>query len=313
MSRRAWVAFAAVSVVWGTPYLLIKIAVDGGMPPVALAFSRVVLGAVVLLAIAWRLGTLPTLRGRWRWLAAFGLAEIAIPFPMIAVGEQRVTSSTAAIVIATAPLLVALLAIRFEPAERVGGRRLCGLLVGLAGVAALVGLDVSADSGELLGVAAIFVAAAGYAVGPMVLKRHLADLDPIAAMGASLAIAALLLAPLAATSLPAVSPSGGALASVIVLGLLCTAFAMVLMAVLVDEAGPGRALVVTYVNPVIAVGLGVAFLGEAPGLGAVLGLLLILAGSWLATDGRLPSRAAAALCKRGPNRLGSADGSRNRP
>jgi drug/metabolite transporter (DMT)-like permease len=164
-------------------------------------------------------------------------------------------------------------------------------------VVALVGLDLATGSGELLGLAAVFVAAFGYSVGAMLLKRHLSDLDPIAAMGASLAIAGLALTPLAAATLPGSSPSEGALASVAVLGVLCTAAALVLMAVLIDEAGPGRAAVITYVNPVIAVGLGVVFLDESPGVGALAGLLLILAGSWLATDGRVPPRISARLAR----------------
>ncbi len=292
MSRRAWGAFAAVSVLWGLPYLFIKIADDGGMPPLVLAWSRVVLGAVVLLAIAWRAGTLPTLRGRAPWLAAFALAEIAIPFPMIAVGEQHVASSTAAILIATVPLLIAILGLRFEPSERLDRRRLLGLLVGLAGVAALVGLDFSGHGGELLGVGAVLIAACGYATGPLILKRHLIDLDPTVTMGACLAIAAVILTPFAAADLPSAAPSGGAFASVVVLGLLCTALALVLMAILIDEAGPGRASIITYINPVIALALGIAFLGESPGAGSLLGLALILVGSWLST--RPPARTAAA-------------------
>jgi drug/metabolite transporter (DMT)-like permease len=283
MTRRAWGAFAAVSVLWGLPYLFIKIADDHGMPPLCLAWSRVVLGAAVLLGLAWRAGTLPTLRGRGRWLAAFALAEIAIPFPLIAVGEQHVTSSVAAIVISTVPLIIALLALRFEPAERVTGRRLVGLLVGLAGVAALVGVDVSGDGGELLGVGAVLVAACGYATGPLILKRHLTDLDPTAVMGVCLAIAAVILTPLAAIEAPSASPDGGAIASVVVLGLFCTALALVLMAILIDEAGPARASIITYINPVIALALGVAFLGESPGAGSLVGLALILVGSWLST------------------------------
>lgn len=289
MSSRAWLAFAAISLLWGIPYLFIKIAVDGGLPPLLLAWGRIALGAAVLLAIAWRAGTLAPLRGRGRWLLAYAIAELAIPFPMIAFGEERVASSTAAIVIATAPLIVAGLALRFEPGDRVDGHRLAGLLLGLCGVAALVGIDVAGSASELLGVACVFAAACGYAIGPMVLKRHLADLDPIASMGTCLAIAGIVLAPLAAAALPSADPSGGALASVAVLGLLCTALALVLMAVLVDEAGPGRALVITYVNPVIAVVLGIVFLGEEPGPGAIVGLAAILAGSWLATRGAPPS------------------------
>jgi drug/metabolite transporter (DMT)-like permease len=288
MSRRAWGAFAAVSVLWGLPYLFIKIADDGGMPPLVLAWGRVTLGAVVLLLVAGRAGTLSGLRGRGRWLLAFAVLEIAIPFPLIALGETKVASSTAAIVIATAPLIVAVLALRFEPAERLDRRRFAGLLVGLAGVAALVGIDIAGSGRELLGVACVFVAACGYATGPLVLKRHLADLDPIASMGACLALAAALLTLPAALTLPSAAPSGGAFAALVVLGLLCTALALVLMAILVDEAGPSRALVITYVNPVVAVALGVAFLGEDPGPGALIGLAAILAGSYLATASARP-------------------------
>ncbi|MFT3863500.1 MAG: DMT family transporter [Solirubrobacterales bacterium] len=283
MSRRAWGAFAAVSVLWGLPYLFIKIADDDGMPPLVLAWSRVVLGAAMLAALAWRNGTLGTLRGRLRPIAVYAVVELAIPFPMIAFGEKSIASSTAAIVIACAPLIVALLALRFEPSERVGGARLVGLLVGLAGVAALVGLDVSGDPGELLGVGAVLIAACGYAIGPMILKREFADLDPVASMATALTIAAVILTPFAAATLPSGAPSAGAFASVVALGILCTGLALVLMAVLVTAAGPGRALVITYVNPVIALALGVVFLGESPGAGSLVGLVLILVGSWLST------------------------------
>jgi drug/metabolite transporter (DMT)-like permease len=236
MSARAWIAFAAVSTLWGMPYLFIKVAVDDGVSPIVLAWVRVVLGAVVLLALAWRAGTLAALRGRWRWIAVFGIVEIVFPFPLIAAGEQHVTSSLAAIIIAAAPLFVALLALRFDAQERVTGSRLVGLLLGLAGVVALVGIDVAGRGDELLGALAILVAAFCYAVGPMVLKRHLADLDPRASMGAALAVAAVVLTPAVALDPPTE--------------------------------------------------LGVAVLDERLGAGAVAGLLLILAGSWLSTDGR---------------------------
>jgi drug/metabolite transporter (DMT)-like permease len=294
MSRRAWGAFAAVSVLWGLPYLFIKIADDGGMPPLDLAWLRIALGAVVLVAIAWRAGTLPSLRGHWPWLLAFAVAEIAIPFPMIAAGETHVASSTAAIVIATVPLIIALLSLRFEPSERVTGGRLLGLLVGFAGVAFLVGVDVSGDGGELLGVGAVLIAACGYATGPLILKRKLADLDPIAMMGACLVIAAVLLTPLAAIDLPSSTPTAGAFASVVVLGIFCTALALVLMAILIGLAGPSRASVITYINPVIALALGVVFLSEEPGAGALVGLALILVGSFLSTR-KEPAKSVAPI------------------
>jgi drug/metabolite transporter (DMT)-like permease len=294
MSRRAWFVFAAVSVLWGIPYLFIKVADDHGMPPLLLAWGRVALGAAVLLAVSWRAGTLPSLRGSGRWLLAFAVLEIAIPFPMIALGETRVASSTAAIVIAAVPLIIAVLTLRFEPSERVAGARLLGLLVGFLGVAALVGIDVSGGGGELLGVGAILLAACGYASAPLILKRHLVELDPIAVMAACLTIAATILTPFAAIDLPRAHPSAGALASVVVLGLLCTALALVLMAILIGLAGPARASVITNVNPVIALALGIVFLAEEPGAGTLVGLALILLGSWLATAGPKPEAEPAA-------------------
>ena len=295
VSARAWLSFGAVSVLWGIPYLFIKIAVEDGMPPVFLAWARVALAAIVVVGLAWRAGLLGSTRGRLKWLATYAVVEIVVPFPLIAVGEQWVPSSLAAIVIAAVPLFVALLALRFDASERVSGSRLIGLLIGLAGVVVLVGIDVAGRADELLGTAAILVAAVGYAAGPMVINRQLTSLDPRATMAVSLTVAALLLTPAAALDLPTAMPSASALIAVVVLGLLCTAAAFVLFAGLVAEVGAGRATVITYVAPVVAVALGIAVLGERPGPGAVAGLLLILAGSWLSTDGRLPPGAAAAL------------------
>ncbi|MBB4664935.1 DMT family transporter [Conexibacter arvalis] len=288
MTPRAWAAFATMSVLWGIPYLFIKIAVDDGVPPAFVAWARVVLAAAVLVPLAWRAGSLPSLRGRGRWLLLYAIVEISLPFPPIAFGETHVSSSTTAIAIATVPLIAALLALRFAPGERLAGRRLAGLLVGFGGVAALVGIDVSGSADELLGIAAIVVAAAGYACGALIIAHGLSGLDSRATMGASLAIAALVLTPVAALDPPTEVPPTGALAAIAVLGLVCTAAAFVAFAELVRAAGPTRSTIVTYVNPVVALALGVALLDERPGAGAVVGLLLILAGSWLSTDGRLP-------------------------
>ena len=288
MSARAWAGFAAMSLVWGIPYLFIKVAVDGGASPAFIAWVRVTLAAAILLALAWRAGLLPSLRGSWKWLLAYALAEIVVPFPLIAVGEQHVSSGLAAVLIAAAPLFVALLAIRFDPEEKATGRRLVGLVVGLAGVAVLMGIDVAGETDELLGALAILVAAFGYAVGPMTLKAKLRELDPRATMGASLAIAAIVLTPFAALSPPEERLDTDVIVALLVLGIVCTALAFVIFGWLIAEIGPGRALVITYVNPVVAVALGVLILDERPGPGMVAGLLLILAGSWLSTDGRLP-------------------------
>ena len=288
MSARAWIAFASVSFLWGIPYLFIRVAVDGGIPPAFLAWARVVLGGLLLLAIAHRAGLIGTLRGRWRWVAAYAVIEISIPFPLIAAGEKHVSSSIAAILIAAVPLIVAGLALRFEPAERVSGLRLAGLLIGFSGVVALVGIDVAGDRDELLGAGAILLAAVGYAAAPMIMQRKLAGIDPRAIMAGSLVIAAVVLTPFALVAPPAAGVGTDAWISIVVLGIFCTALAFVLFGTLVQDVGVGRASVITYVAPIFALAGGIVVLGEQPGAGAIAGLLLILAGSWLSTDGRLP-------------------------
>jgi drug/metabolite transporter (DMT)-like permease len=288
MTRRAWLAFAAMSLIWGIPYLLIRIAVRHGVTPGFLAFGRVALGAVILLALAWRAGSLRTLRGHWGVMLAYAIAEIVIPFSLIAFGEERVSSSLTAILISTVPLFAAVIAVRFNRSERPTPVRVVGLVAGFGGVVALVGIDVAGSSSELVGAAAILVGALGYAAGATLVKLRLTELDPRATMGASLAIAAVLLAPYAALDPPRAVPGAGALACVVVLGVVCTALAFVVYTVLIGEAGTTRATVITYINPVVAVALGVSLLGEQLGPGAIAGLLLILAGSWLSTDGRLP-------------------------
>ena len=292
MSARGWALFGAVSVIWGMPYLFIKLAVEE-MSPSLVAWSRLAIAAVVLVPIAWKLGALRGLGARWRTLAVFAAVEMAVPWPLIGFGEVRISSSLTAILIAAVPLVVALLALRFDHSERPTPTRLVGMLVGFAGVAALVGIDIGGRTDELVGAAAILLAAVCYAIGPMIVKRRLSDVDPLGPVAASLAIATVLVTPFAAADLPEAPLSADALASVAVLGLVCSALAFLLFFRLIAEVGPGRATIITYINPVVALALGVAILGESVTAGAVVGLLLILAGSWLSTDGRLPPGLAA--------------------
>jgi drug/metabolite transporter (DMT)-like permease len=285
MSPRGWLLFASMSVIWGVPYLFIKIAVED-LSAGFVAWSRVAMAAAILLPIAWRTGALRGLS--LRWLAAFALVEITIPFPLIAYGEEHLSSSLTAILIAAVPLMVAFLALRFDHSERPTKTRLVGMIVGIAGVAALVGIDVVGSTAELIGAASILVATMGYAAGPMIVKNRFASADPIGPIAGALGIATLFLLPLALAGLPTEAPPGDTVASLLVLGFVCTAIAFLVFFRLITEVGPGRATVITYVNPVVALALGVAILGESVTAGAVVGLLLILAGSWLSTDGRLP-------------------------
>jgi drug/metabolite transporter (DMT)-like permease len=252
----------------------------------------------VLLPLAVKRGALRGLP--LGWLVAFATAEMVIPFPLIGWGEQRIPSSLTAILIASLPLIVALLALRFDHSERPTRARLVGMLVGLAGVAALVGIDLGGSGRELAGAAAVLLATVGYAVGPMIVKGKLSDADPVGPVAAAMAIAAIMLLPLGIAGAPAGTPTFDAAMSVVVLGLVCSALAFMLFFQLITEIGPGRAAVITYINPVVALALGVAVLGEHVGPGAIAGLLLILAGSWLSTGGgvrasRTPLAPAAPL------------------
>lgn len=293
MSSRAWIAFVGVSVIWGVPYLFIKVAVDGGASPMLIAWGRVAIGAALLLPIAWRLGYLRGLRGKGRALVAFAIAECALPWWLIPLGEQQVSSSLAAILIASLPLLTALLAFRLDPAERVRGLRLVGLFIGLVGVMLLLGIDVGGRGSEVLGALAILGATLCYAAGLFIVKRNFGDVNSIGAVAVALAISTALLAPAGIASIPGAEVSSGAAASIVVLGAVCSALALILFFVLIGEVGPSRASIITYVNPAVAVVLGVTLLDESLGPAAVAGLLLILAGSWLSTGGRTPPGLAA--------------------
>ena len=282
MTARAWLLFAAVSVVWGVPYFFIKVAVEAGVPPGFVAWSRVALGAALLLPVAWRRGALRGLGGRWRAVAAYAACEVALPFLLIAAGEQRVASSLAAILIASMPLMVALL----SPDDRPTGLRLAGLVIGFGGVVALLGVDVAGRPGELLGAVLILVATLCYATATIIVNRGLADLDPLGPIAASLALATLGLVPAVALAPPVGVPPADALGALAVLGFVCTALGLVLFFRLIVEAGPSRASVITYVNPLVAVVLGVVVLDERVGAMSLVGLLAILGGSWLSTRGR---------------------------
>jgi drug/metabolite transporter (DMT)-like permease len=303
VSARAWALFASVSLIWGMPYLFIKIAVDEISPSVV-AWSRLAIAAAVLLPVAWKLGALRGLGERWRIIAIFAAVEMAIPWPLIGYGEVHVSSSLTAILIATVPLFVALLATRFDHAERPTPIRLVGMLIGLAGVVALVGIDIGSHGDQLVGALAILFSAFLYAIGPMIVKRRLSDVDPLGPVAASLGVATLLITPFALADVPDSVPSADTLASVAVLGLVCSALAFLFFFRLIAEIGPGRATVITYINPVVALALGVTILDESVTTGVVVGLLLILAGSWLSTDGRLPP-GLAGLAERVRGRAGA--------
>jgi len=259
---------------------LIKVAV-GSFNPASVVFFRTVIGALLLLPLTAVRGQLRPVLTRWRALLIFTLVEIAGPWFLLSDAERRLTSSLSGLLVAAVPLVGALLVWLTGADERVGARRLAGMLVGLAGVAVLVGLDVG---GSDLGAAGeIALVTIGYAIGPLIIVRRLSTLPATGVVALALSITALLYAAPGIMQLPHAAPPGSAVAAAVVLGVVCTAFAFPVFFALIAEVGPVRATVVTYVNPAVAVLAGVLLLGERFTLSTAAGFALILAGSYLAT------------------------------
>ena len=284
MSRRGWVLFAAMSVIWGIPYLLIKVAV-GGVPVPVLVLARVGIGAALLLPLAVRRGQLGALRPHWRWLAAFAAVEIIAPWLLLSEAEPRLSSSMSGLLIASVPIIVVVLARLTGGTERLSAVRWAGLLAGLAGVGLLAGPDAP-RAATPWSIAEVLLVAVCYATGPLIASRKLGDLPPLGMTAVCLGFAAVVYAPLAALTWPGAVPSARVLAALAALAVICTAAAFLLFFRLIAEVGPARASVITYVNPAVAVTLGVAVLGErfTPAMAGA--FALILGGSVLATRRR---------------------------
>jgi drug/metabolite transporter (DMT)-like permease len=280
-------AFAALSLIWGVPYFFIKLAVLE-VSPFVVAWSRITLGALILLPIAWQRGSLRAAAGHWGAISSFALVEFVVPFSAISYGEQWIDSSVAGILMAAVPLTIALISRFFGLHERLGPWRLSGLLLGFVGVTTLLGFGTISGTRGWIGVGCMLLATVGYAIGPLIIQRHLSKLDSAGPAAGSLAVASLILLLPALLTFPSRAPSSTAIASIAVLGVVCTATAMLLMFYLVSHAGASRASVITYINPVVAMLLGVGRLHEGLGLGGVVAFMLILLGSWLATRANAP-------------------------
>jgi drug/metabolite transporter (DMT)-like permease len=280
MTRRALLLFIAMSVIWGIPYLFIRIAVSD-LSPVVLVFARTAIGAMIVLPIALARGEMRGLARYWLPLLAFSAAEVGIPWLMISNAEQKISSSLAGLLIAVVPLVGVVIVTAFGNREHLGLSSMAGLLIGLAGVAAIVGFDLKASGWLPLAEMAIVVL--GYAAGPIILSRYLSALPPVAVTAVSLTACAIVYAPLAALQWPHSFPRAETIGSVAVLAVVCTAIGFLLFFALVAEIGPVRALVVTYINPAVAAVLGVIVLRESFSVWMALGFVLVIAGSTLAT------------------------------
>jgi len=279
MTRRGWFLFIALGVLWGMPYLLIRIAVSA-VDPLVVAGTRTLIGTLLLLPIAWHRKVLVAGFRKWQWLLTYTLVEISVPWLLLGHAETRLNSSTAGLLLAVVPLFAALIVTKLGH-ERLELRRLLGLGIGFAGVALLVGIDIHFS--DLPAVAVTMVVALCYAAGPIIVDRKLNDVPAIGVVTASLIVATLVYAPFAPMLWPEHFPAR-AVWSVVGLGVLCTAAAFLVFFALIAEVGPARATVITYVNPAVAIVLGASVLSEPVTLGMVIGFPLVIVGSVLGTS-----------------------------
>jgi drug/metabolite transporter (DMT)-like permease len=286
MTRRSWALFAAMCVVWGIPFLLIRVAVRD-VDPGTLVFARTALGGLVLLPFALRRGGFGPVLRRWRTLVVFSAIGIAMPWLMLGVAERHLSSSLTGLLVAAVPLVGVVVAWATRADDRGGGwLRYTGLLLGVAGVSLLVGLDFGTL--HVVPLVEVLGAVIGGAVGPVIMARRLGDLPGILVVCASLFVVALGYLPYAAFHRPdSLSMKTGL--SVVALGIVCTALAFVGFFALIGAIGPSRATVITYVNPAVAVALGVLLLNEKFTLAMGIGFPLILIGSVLAARRYAPS------------------------
>jgi drug/metabolite transporter (DMT)-like permease len=294
MTARGAALFWSLAVIWGIPYLLIRVAVEE-LSPSVVVFGRCVIGALVLLPFALRSDDIRRVLARWPIVLAYAAVEVAAPWYLLSDAEQHITSSLAGLLVATVPIIGVAIAFLIRLEDRLDPLRAVGLALGFSGVIALVGLDVGTHV-PLLPTLQVLAVALGYAIGPMIVNRYLSDLPPVATNLEVLSVCGIGYAPFAAATWPQDQPSLQAVGAVVALGVVCTAVAFVLLFALIGEVGPTRATVITYINPAVAIIAGVLLLDEPLTAGILVGFPLVLAGAVLATrkrSGPVPRAAAA--------------------
>lgn len=290
MNRRSWLLMALLAALWGASYLFIKVALEDDMPPLFIVFARLVLGALVLVPLALRAGVLAQMRGLTGPILLLAIVQVGVPFALITYGEDHISSALTGILVSAAPIFTAILAVRYDDEERPHGIAIAGVAMGVVGVVLLFGVDLSGDSAAIAGGLMVLLATVGYAAGALYLKHRMQGVAPVAIAASTMVAASLVLALPALFALPSHPPSTEALGSLIALGAGGTGIAFAIFYTLISEIGPGRASLVAYIAPPFAVFYGVTLLGEPLTAGALIGLVLILSGSWIAAEGRWPGQ-----------------------
>lgn len=279
------ILFAALGIAWGIPYLFIKVAVSE-LEPEMVVVARAGLAAVLLLPLAlFRREVGPVLR-RWKPMLAYTVVEIILPWYFLSSAEQRIPSSTAGLLISAVPLAAVGVGFALGRATKLSTLNWLGILLGMAGVAALVGFEIGGS--DLHAVAEIAIVVIGYALGPAILAHWIPELPGIGVTAVSLAVTAIVYVPFVAVTgaFPTAWPSLEVIVAIVVLATVCSALAFILMVALVSEIGPFRATAITYVNPAVAILAGAIFLHEEVTQWTILGFVLVLSGSYLVTKRR---------------------------
>jgi len=287
MSRRSWLALLFLAALWGASYMLIKISLDD-LSPAVVVFARTALAALVLVPLAARGGGFSGLSDALGLVVVAAAVQVAGPFFLITAGEQEISSSLAGVLVASTPLFTALLAIWLDHAERSTGPRALGLVAGFVGVALLIGVDLGKSPGSLLAGVGVTLAGLGYAIGGFIIKRSSASADPIAIAAATMLVSTALMAPLALATAPAAPPGLATVGAILALGLLGTGLAFAIFYPLTAKVGPARAWLVSYIAPAFAILYGVTLLGESLTAATLVGLALIMGGSWVSAGQSVP-------------------------
>lgn len=282
MSRRGWILFALMSVIWGLPYLLIKVAVED-LSPAVLVSARTLLAFLLLAPIAVHRRALRPVLAHWRWLLVFTVLEMGVPWLLLTDAEQRLPSGLTGLLVATVPLFAAAAALFFGDRTVLHPSRLAGLAIGVVGVGMLVGFGGNGGGVDLRSVAQVLLVAVGYATAPFIASRHLSTVPALGVVTASIGLVAVAYLPAGIALRPDHLPPADTIWAVVALAVICTAVAFVIFFALIDEVGPARATLITFANPAVALTLGVVVLGEALTPGLVVGFPVVLGGCWLAS------------------------------
>jgi len=291
LTKKAWGLFLLIGLLWGIPYFFTKIAVDSEAPIPLIVFTRVLIASLILLPIAHYRGVLIPALKHWKVIALFGIGEMVIPWFLIATGQKTLPSSTAALLVATVPLWASIFAYFYGDKTVWHGRRVVGLIAGFLGVFFLVGFEgvgVGASlSEQIVAVVMLLFAALFYAGSVSMINHRLPDVSALAINAIALSVATLVYLPTLFFVLPTAIPPADAIASVFILGAVCTSLAFIIYFKVMAEIGPARASLTVYINTLIAVLLGTIILQEPVTTSMSIGVVLVLLGSFLAS--RRPS------------------------